>query len=303
MDLVLDVNLFDMRMINTGDICVAVGRRGTGKTFLMRDIMYHFRDTPVPWVVNATESMNRFYSYHVPSICIRTECTPEVMTAVFDRQRSIVDLCYEDFVAKGHDIHDPSDNFRNFVLSDECSYDPRVFLILDDCMYDKSWLQSTLTRELFCNGRHFFITVCITMQYVLGFGPLYRGQMDYIFLLSEKMHEIRKRLHSTFGAALSFEYFCQVLDGVHREKGDCLVIKNNGVGELSETFYHYRAKERGRFCIGSDALWTRDAEHQRMNAMRKDLQKHANSTRMTSSNSQTTKKRQANVTVLKRMPG
>ena len=70
----LDMKKFDMKNIsfrpdeNNGPVVVLIGRRDTGKSFLVRDLLYHHQDIPIGTVISGTEAGNGFFAEHVPKL-------------------------------------------------------------------------------------------------------------------------------------------------------------------------------------------------------------------------------------------
>ena len=64
----LEMKKFNMRDIsfkpneNKGPVVVLVGRRDTGKSYLVRDLLYYHQDIPIGTVISGTEAGNGFYS-------------------------------------------------------------------------------------------------------------------------------------------------------------------------------------------------------------------------------------------------
>ena len=58
----LELKKFNMSTItfkkeeNKGPVVVLIGRRDTGKSFLVRDLLYHHRDIPIGTVISGTEA-------------------------------------------------------------------------------------------------------------------------------------------------------------------------------------------------------------------------------------------------------
>ena len=52
---------FDMSTIEDHKIIVMIGKRGTGKSFLIKDLLYNKEDIQVGTVVSPTEKMNKFF--------------------------------------------------------------------------------------------------------------------------------------------------------------------------------------------------------------------------------------------------
>ena len=75
----LELRKFDMKNIsfkpneNKGPVVVLIGRRDTGKSFLVKDLLYYHQDIPVGSVISGTEEGNGFYSRMVPKLFIHNE--------------------------------------------------------------------------------------------------------------------------------------------------------------------------------------------------------------------------------------
>ena len=51
-----------------GPVIVMIGRRDTGKSFLVRDLLFHHQEIPIGTVIAGTEEGNGFYGTMVPKI-------------------------------------------------------------------------------------------------------------------------------------------------------------------------------------------------------------------------------------------
>ena len=56
-----------------GPVIVLIGKRDTGKSFLVRDLLYYQQDIPIGTVISGTEEGNGFYSKMVPRLFIHNE--------------------------------------------------------------------------------------------------------------------------------------------------------------------------------------------------------------------------------------
>ena len=80
----LELKKFDIKFIsfrpdeNKGPVIVLIGRRDTGKSYLVRDLLYYHQDIPSGVVICPTEGANKFYTYMVPPIFIHKEYTPKI---------------------------------------------------------------------------------------------------------------------------------------------------------------------------------------------------------------------------------
>jgi hypothetical protein len=227
-----------MNNVKDDKIIVIVARRNSGKSFLVRDIMFHHQDIPLGMVISPTEHANRFYGEFVPDVFIHDEYHPDLIANMIKRQRLVM--------AK-----------RN----QGASIDPRAFLIMDDCMFDNTWVTDRNIRATFFNGRHYKLFYILTMQFVLGIPPVLRSQIDYVFLLREPSIANQRRIYDNFGGVFpSFDIFSQVLTQT-TNNFEALCIDNTcRSNRLEEQVFWYKARERPSFRLGSIEYWRMNAE-------------------------------------------
>jgi len=241
----LDLKKFDMKDIsfradeNKGPVVVLIGRRDTGKSFLVRDLLYHHQDIPIGTVISGTEAGNGFFSAHVPKLFIHDEYNTAIIENILKRQKTVLKQIK-----------------REMEAYKRTNIDPRAFVILDDCLYDAKWTKDKMMRLLFMNGRHWKIMLIITMQYPLGIPPNLRTNIDYVFILREPYIANRKRIYENYaGMFPTFESFCQVMDQC-TENFECLVINNNSKSnKLQDLIFWYKAQTHSNFRLGSKEFW------------------------------------------------
>ena len=235
----LELKKFNIRSIEHNKVCVFIGKRETGKSFLVKDLLYYHQNLPIGTVISGTEAANEFYGKMVPSLFIHDAYSPELISNTLKRQKLVVKKMQQELSAYN-----------------ETNIDPRAFLILDDCLYDNSWIRDPNVRSLFMNGRHWKILFIITMQYALGIPPNLRTNIDYVFILRENYVSNRKRLYEHYaGMFPTFEMFSQVMDQC-TENYECLVIHNNAKSnKLEDQVFWYKAEPHNDFRIGDSAFW------------------------------------------------
>ena len=221
---------------------VVIGKKDTGKSFLVRDILFQTqRHFPVGTVISATEVANEFFQHMVPSKFIHDKYKPEIVQNVIRRQATIKSKRNQDKAARGN----------------SSNIDPRAFLILDDCLYDaKAWINEESTRFVFMNGRHIDLMTIITMQYPLGITPNLRTNVDFVFILRENILGNRRRIYENYaGMFPTFEMFCTFMDQC-TENYECLVICNNvSSNKLEDQVFWYKAAEHPPFKLCDQSLW------------------------------------------------
>jgi len=238
----LELKKFDISQITDDKVVVMIGKRNTGKSFLIRDLLYHHTNLPIGTVISGTESANHFYENMIPKIFIHDEYKNDIVDNAVKRQKMILKKMNKENEMYGG--------------ANRSQLDPRAFLILDDCLYDSSWTKDINVRALFMNGRHLKMFFIISMQYPLGIPPNLRTNIDYIFILRENIVANRKRIYDNYaGMFPTFEVFCQVMDQC-TENYECLVIDNTTKSnKLEDTVFWYKADTHNDFKICLQHYW------------------------------------------------
>ena len=238
----LQIKKFDPKIIENRRLtgagpatCVFIGKRGTGKSTLVADILYHCRKIPLGVAISATEDGNAFYANHIPDIFIHTEYNKEIIQQVITRQKKTIS-----------------------EQEDKNKKDPKndIFVLLDDCMYDKKMIRDPNIRGIFMNGRHWRVTFMLTMQYCMDLPPDLRTNIDFVFILRENIIENQDKLYKNFfGIFPHKDTFREVMNSC-TEGFDCMVLDNTSrSNQITDCVYWYRAKPNRKFKIGDKNLW------------------------------------------------
>ncbi len=244
-----ELRKFDINMIKErcdidsrkSPMIVIIGKKDTGKSFLVRDILYNTQQCfPVGTVISGTEVANEFFQHMVPSKFIHDKYSPDIVMNVIKRQMAVKQ----------------KRNQQKTTSGGSSNLDPRAFLILDDCLYDSSWIKEESTRHVFMNGRHVDLSTMITMQYPLGITPNLRTNVDFVFILRENILGNRRRIYENYaGMFPTFEMFCMFMDQC-TENYECLVICNNvSSNKLEDQVFWYKASDHPPFRLCDQSLW------------------------------------------------
>lgn len=233
----LHLRKFDPRSFGGYRVFGVIGRRGSGKTTLMLDLMYHYRHIESGVIFSPTESASKpTWSKHCPALFIHSEYNPDVIRNIVKNQRRIAKTGAEP---------------------------PGVFVVLDDCMYNKNAISNDkYMRYIFQNGRHNGIHLVIAAQYLMDLSPPLRGNIDVVFACSENNDVTRKKIWSNFFGYFDAPTFKQVFAQVTRNFG-VLVGDNTkpGASRPEDVCFWYKAEEHPSFRIGSIEFWKFHLKH------------------------------------------
>jgi len=234
----LELKKFNPQEMKQDNITLHIGRRRSGKSFLLKDLISYHKDIKIGLVISPTEVSNQFFQKFIPNILIYDEYTPEIIQRFLDRQIKVT--------------KQRNDEIKKYGKSD---IDPRAFIILDDCLYDKTWQNDKNIRSIFMNGRHYSIMTIITSQTSLGLNPTLRSQIDYVFIFKNNVLKEREKIFNHYaGICNSFEVFNKIMDNT-TENFEVMVIDNTTQGNnITEQIKWYKATEKN-FKMCSPEIW------------------------------------------------
>lgn len=236
----LNLSAFDVkRCCNNLFNAIVVGKKHTGKSTLIQDLLFYLSKTDVPrvCVFSGTEESNGFYKQFVPG------------TFIFDDKD--VERRLEAIVASQKKIA-----MQKQLGEVDSKLDTRVVIVLDDVGYKKDVLKSEIIRQIFMNGRHHHVILIVACQYCMDVGVDLRTNADYVFVLKQNSVSSIKNLHENyFGTFEKRKEFQTVLDAC-TQNYQCLVLDNTRPSTLvSEVCFWYKAKHGRKFRLGSRELW------------------------------------------------
>jgi len=217
-------------------VIAVIGPRGSGKSTLIKDLLYQVKKIPIGKVINGTERASPFYSDFVPDILIDTEWDLEKAEDFKDRAEDLMELKRTNPKYKRVNTHS--------------------FFLLDDCLYDDSWPKTKVMREIFMNGRHFHITFIVAMQTPLGLPPMLRDQIDYTFICGVSGNKNKEKIYENYVKGIENKrQFFKIVDNC-TAGFNCLVIKNCAKAtSITDNVFWYKANEHSGFMMCNKVVW------------------------------------------------
>ena len=206
-----------------------IGKRGTGKSVLLEDLLYHLRNKlDFGLAFSPTRDSLDMFEKHMPSSWLHDQFNGAKIDQLCSMQRN-----------------SPKEKKRNLLL------------VLDDMMADKRVLKSVGIRDIFFNGRHEYITYISSQQYCLDMPPDLRSNIDYVFCLKDNILANKQRLWKYFfGMFNKIEDFCTVMDAVTANYGVMCLDNTVGSNEICDQLSWYRAApDLPDFKIGKPIFW------------------------------------------------
>lgn len=222
----LKIKEFKMRYIKKDAAIAMIAKRGSGKSWVCRDIIRQQKHIPGGMIISPTDKMSSFYGEFFPELYIHYDFDPSLISGLLYRQEMMIEKSKE-------------------KKNEGKKIDPSAFLLMDDCMSKKAnWVKDDTISEIFMNGRHYKLTYMLTMQYSLGISPELRSNFDYIFLLGEDFISNQKRIYEHYaGMFPTFDSFQMVFNKLTDNYG-CMVIDNKIKSKkLTDKIFWYKSRD------------------------------------------------------------
>jgi predicted ATP-binding protein involved in virulence len=182
------IRKFPIENMKPDSVVLLVGKRGTGKSILMKDILYQlckYYDQGV--AMTPTQDTIDTLKEFMPESCIYDQCEPEVLEKII--------------------------KFQKKMQKKEPRRDKRIFIVFDDCMFDKKVIKHKAVRDVFMNGRHYNLFFINAVQYIMDMGPDLRNNVDYVFALRDASRSSREKLWKNFfGMFPTYDQFSEAFD-------------------------------------------------------------------------------------------
>jgi hypothetical protein len=212
----LRLKRFDVDAMKPFTISILQGRRMTGKSCLLRDLLYHLREhSEICLCMSPSESACEFFRSITPPELVHDSLSLPILEKLLENQR--------DTAKRGRRVRS-------------------VTVVLDDCTSDASLLRSPVMQDIFKNGRHQKLSLILTSQFPTDLCPSLRSQIDYAFCLRDPLMANKKRIHAMLASTIeNFRDFAQVFDTVTANYG-VFVVDNTCVdGDVASSTFWYRS--------------------------------------------------------------
>jgi len=216
-----------------------VGSRGTGKSYLVKQLMYFFQKIPTGIIATGSEASAESFGEFFPRSFIYDHVNVKRIEDIAEHQAR---------TRRSNPVGDYS-----------------TFILFDDCGYDKSVTRQKVIKRIFCNGRHLKILMMMTVQYCRDVPPDMRSNTDYIFLLREPGMQERRKLWTDYASIIpDFKTFNAVMDRCTDNRGILVIDKTSISNKVEDCVFWYRASaDIPKYRVGTKQLWDFHEKHYR----------------------------------------
>ena len=204
------------QLIRPGSTNVIFGKRGSGKSVLMRDIMSELRHIPKGVVFSGTEHLNPFYSQFLPATSIYDSVDSARIEQILEEQA------------------------KTIREEGRTSANNEMFVIFDDCVE----FDSDLAKRLSIFSVALNITVFSLEQHVIRLRPSTQTFIDNVFFFNDKINANIHNIWKFYGGLFSDSGLFSKNFTESTKNYGTLVIKltQNVSNTIEDNVFWYRAE-------------------------------------------------------------
>lgn len=235
---------FDLAtQLQTNTVCVFVGKRNTGKTRLILDIIHHKRhEISAAVVFSRTEAYNKEYQRHIPESFIYDDMNIDALERCLSRQIRLTAPPVTPLPAAAPQV---------------CG---TLLIVFDNCAATNSAYSSVMQR-IFRYAYYYKIWLLVTASYVKQIPRSLRDHVDHWFILRENCLSEQRALYETLlqGSFPCFDDFALALRHYTNDYSALVASASCGVRSITTCISWYRAEigpEIGPWKVGEESgMW------------------------------------------------
>lgn len=205
-----------------GSKYVVIGKPGTGKSTLIKSILYSKKHIfPTGKVHSGTEDSNGFFGEIMPSTFIENGLDLDNLTSINNFKKR--------------------QQYAKQYLESRGDF-PWSYIILDDCSSDNKLFKKPIFQDLYKNGRHWRMLHILSLQYSLDIPPPIRVCIDGVFILRESNPGMRKKLYENYGSCVdTFSDWNDLMDQLTDNYTAMFINNKTTSNSMEDTIFYYKA--------------------------------------------------------------
>jgi energy-coupling factor transporter ATP-binding protein EcfA2 len=233
---------FPVQNVRENRIFLLLGPRGSGKTTLMKTMLWHLRNR-VEFVVAWFGTQDTVAEFRG----ILPDCLMYCGISSFnaDMLNSIIQL-------------QETWNRLSQFSEDKSKYKIKsILLMMDDLMSDPAWMKTEAIVNCHTNGRHLGLTLLNTAQYMMTLPALLRSQIDYVMVFYSSSPAWITRLYDQFfGGWFERTKFKAIYKKLTEERRVMVLDNTSKATLVTDVVFIFSADPKvEQFTVGSDKMW------------------------------------------------
>ncbi len=207
-----DLSAFRLAMILARTTILIYGKRGSGKTTLMCNLLSEIhKHYPLGCAIAPTATVRLELCKHMPSSLIWPEFDIDKLTTVVSEFTESTMPNWMEYTNDAKKSEEQKADILNWLL------------IMDDCGFSEKTFRHVTFNNMYMNGRQVGQGIILNLQRLRSIGPQLRGQLDYVFLFRDLSKSVQESIHQDFFSFLDFKAF-KSLYMRYTEGYNCVVL-------------------------------------------------------------------------------
>lgn len=246
------VKKWDPSKMRDNATILILGKRASGKTTLIKDILWHKRHINRGIIIDPTIEYNSAYEDIFPREALFDTYIKEIPQNLIDYQNRIIKKEWETIKSMyppNSSVYLTKKGEKNFYAVEsrdgteeivESPIDTKSFIVFDDCLNDIKYMKDEHIRNLFLNGRTYNVMNVFSLDYTFTIPPELRTNADYVFILNDNSISRKKCIYAQYAAMFhSFEDFNAIFEECTKDYS-CMVI--DYTSKIENQVFWYKAE-------------------------------------------------------------
>lgn len=264
MSSIIDVKQFDLTLIPAETNLLIVGKRNSGKTTLMLNLLFYIgRLYLLGCAIAPTATVRMELAKHMPSSLIWPEFDIQKLTVVMSK---FIENLMPNWM----------ENVNNQKNKDRKPDILKWLLVMDDCGFSETTFRHETFKEMYMNGRQVGQGTVLNLQRLKSIPPGLRSQLDYVFFFRDLSRTVQDSIHREFFSFLEFNTFrdffmkctegynCLVLDVARTQRLRDLGKSSKSLAECIFVFSPKRIEELPSYTMFDPFVWKLDIALKRL---------------------------------------
>ncbi len=241
----LDIKKFDLSLINKDDLILIIGKKNTGKSFLIKHILSYFSKTSnnyKPFGLIFSPDSKNIYNNIIPLILREYELDEKIIIKIFNKYN-----LYKERIGLGINENTSS------------------FLVFDDCIFFNNKLYNEYLLKLILLKKLLNILIIISIQDILFLlNKDIKNKIHYLFISTNKLkfnnnNQEVENIYKIYANFIpSFDIFKQICLFSTSNEFEFLVINNDINKNWENRVYWFKANKVEEYKLCIDYYWKND---------------------------------------------
>ncbi len=238
------------------NIHLIIGKEKSGKTFLIKDILYHHQFIPEGLIISNIEKENE-YEEMMSNKFIKSKYDKEITINFMKRQKNKRKYIIKREISKAPEyeqkkkkkINNKKDKEDAQSLEEEEDkiFDNNSFLIFDDSIKKDDFIKDKVIKQIYMNGRTWSVFNIISTSEIIKIPPNLRACCDFVFIFKEEIEKNKKKIYENYvEMILTYNMFEKIIDSLNEY--ECIVLNYSTPSQkIEDNMFWYKAESHENF--------------------------------------------------------